>query len=79
MAALRARTQIPVFFLILALVAIALAVGLSLGNFSSTDDSDSVRQLNTELLNHKGSSSGKACEPRGNYGHVKNPPPHCTP
>ena len=79
MTALRAQAHGPALFLILALVALALAVGLYFGGVPAFDGSDGLQQIQTDLLNHKGAGSGKACEPQGRYGHVRNPPSHCTP
>lgn len=77
MTAIRAKAHGPALFLILASIALALAVGFYFGS-TSTSPVDSLRQIQTQLLSHDG-SKGKSCAPQGNYGHVKNLPPHCTP
>lgn len=76
MSAIRAKAHRSTFFLILALIALALAVGFYVGDTSP--GGDPLRQLQTQLLSHD-ASDGKACAPQGNYGHVKNLPPHCIP
>lgn len=77
MTALRAKAHGPALFLILALVALALAVGFYFGGASTSSDGSDMRQIQTDLLNHNQNNKGKSCEPRGKYGKVKNPPAHC--
>ena len=69
-----ALRRIKLTFIALIVALLAAAFGYQFGQASSAPETG--RQIGVDVLNHEG--KGKACEPRGNYGHVKNPPKHCS-
>ena len=74
----QSRTRMPALFLVVALIVAALAVGFYLGG-SRVDSSGGFSGFSDfDLLTHRGTSSGKSCEPHGKYGNTKPPrASHC--
>ena len=70
MTTLQAKARGPAFFLVLALITVALAVGFYFGSMASpAADLGSFQQLEAELLTHRG-DGGRSCEPKGRYGRL---------
>ena len=78
MSVAQSRTRIPALFLVIALIVAALAVGFYLGESRVDNSSGSSGFSDFDLLTHRGTTSGKSCEPHGRYGNTKPPKAaHC--